>query len=30
VRNTPKRLAEFQMFLTGQGVELAWPKDTKR
>ena len=25
VRNTPKSLKEFQGFLTGQGVEIAWP-----
>jgi hypothetical protein len=26
VRNTPKRLAEFQTGLVAQGVEIAWPK----
>jgi hypothetical protein len=26
VRNTPKRLAEFQAMLVGQGVEIAWPR----
>jgi hypothetical protein len=26
VRNTPDRLAEFQKVLTGQGVEIAWPR----
>jgi FAD dependent oxidoreductase len=30
VRNTPKRLAEFQAWLVAQGVEIAWPRLTPR
>jgi hypothetical protein len=30
VRNTPKQLAEFQAWLVGQGVEIAWPRVTPR
>lgn len=30
VRNMPGPLAAFQRYLTGQGVEIAWPKPTPR
>jgi hypothetical protein len=30
VRNTPVLLKAFQAFLTGQGVEIDWPKLTPR
>ncbi len=30
VRNTPQRLKEFQSMLTGQGVEIEWPRITPR
>ncbi len=30
VRNTPRRLAAFQSYLTAQGVEIAWPRLSPR
>ena len=30
VRNTPKRLADFQSWIVEQGVEIEWPKLTPR